>query len=198
MQKRYVKKTGEIIWINLTASIINGPDGEPLRGRGGYAQFSPLKVPASGTMFRPYIGTRRVLATLFIPPESRPNRGMTGVKVAKRAGDPMLYAQIFLYLQLLDFLTTLVGFKLGASELSPLRALPDSIRSNRRRGGFQAPGGDDGRPLPLRWVSRTWCVGSAIGTRRSWSRYLHHPGISIARVHSGDLIPYSKAWCGFR
>jgi Domain of unknown function (DUF5658) len=44
---------------------------------------------------------------------------MTGVKVAQRAGDPMLYAQIFLYLQVLDFLTTLVGFKLGASELSP-------------------------------------------------------------------------------
>ena len=31
----------------------------------------------------------------------------------------MLYAQIFLYLQVLDFLTTLVGFKLGASEMSP-------------------------------------------------------------------------------
>jgi PAS domain S-box-containing protein len=32
MQKRYVKKTGEIIWINLTASMIHGPDGEPLHG----------------------------------------------------------------------------------------------------------------------------------------------------------------------
>ena len=32
IQKRYVKKTGEIIWINLTASIILGPDGEPLDG----------------------------------------------------------------------------------------------------------------------------------------------------------------------
>jgi hypothetical protein len=32
----------------------------------------------------------------------------------------MLYAQIFLYLQILDFLTTLVGFKLGAAEMSPL------------------------------------------------------------------------------
>src|SRR4030095_399135 len=30
IQKRYVKKTGEIIWINLTASVIHGPDGEPL------------------------------------------------------------------------------------------------------------------------------------------------------------------------
>jgi PAS domain S-box-containing protein len=32
LQKRYVKKNGEIIWINLTASMIHGPDGEPLHG----------------------------------------------------------------------------------------------------------------------------------------------------------------------
>lgn len=31
----------------------------------------------------------------------------------------MAVAQIFVYLQLLDLLTTLVGFKLGASEASP-------------------------------------------------------------------------------
>jgi hypothetical protein len=31
----------------------------------------------------------------------------------------MLYAQIFVYLQVLDFLTTLVGFKLRAAEMSP-------------------------------------------------------------------------------
>ena len=31
----------------------------------------------------------------------------------------MVYVQVFLYLQLLDFLTTLVGFKLGISEASP-------------------------------------------------------------------------------
>jgi hypothetical protein len=38
--------------------------------------------------------------------------------------DAMIYAQIFLYLQVLDFMTTLVGFKLGASEMSPVvRAL---------------------------------------------------------------------------
>lgn len=33
-------------------------------------------------------------------------------------GTTMMYARIFLYLQLLDFLTTLVGFKLGAAEMS--------------------------------------------------------------------------------
>jgi PAS domain S-box-containing protein len=32
IQKRYVKKDGEIIWINLTASMIHGPGGEPLHG----------------------------------------------------------------------------------------------------------------------------------------------------------------------
>ena len=31
----------------------------------------------------------------------------------------MAVAQVFIYLQLLDLLTTLVGFKLGASEASP-------------------------------------------------------------------------------
>ena len=31
----------------------------------------------------------------------------------------MAFSQIFIYLQLLDLLTTLVGFKLGASEASP-------------------------------------------------------------------------------
>lgn len=31
----------------------------------------------------------------------------------------MLIVQVFVYLQVLDFLTTMVGFKLGASELSP-------------------------------------------------------------------------------
>ena len=34
----------------------------------------------------------------------------------------MLAIQLFVYLQLLDFLTTLVGFKLGASEASPFIA----------------------------------------------------------------------------
>jgi hypothetical protein len=34
----------------------------------------------------------------------------------------MMAVQVFIYLQLLDFLTTLVGFKLGASEASPFIA----------------------------------------------------------------------------
>jgi Domain of unknown function (DUF5658) len=36
----------------------------------------------------------------------------------------MAYTQIFLYLQVLDFFTTLIGFKLGLGEASPfIRAL---------------------------------------------------------------------------
>jgi len=31
----------------------------------------------------------------------------------------MLVVQVFIYLQVLDFLTTMVGFKIGASEASP-------------------------------------------------------------------------------
>lgn len=31
----------------------------------------------------------------------------------------MVYMQVFLYLQILDLLTTLVGFKVGAAEASP-------------------------------------------------------------------------------
>jgi hypothetical protein len=34
----------------------------------------------------------------------------------------MLIVQVFVYLQVLDFLTTLIGFKLGASEASPFVA----------------------------------------------------------------------------
>jgi hypothetical protein len=36
----------------------------------------------------------------------------------------MAYTQVFLYLQVLDFITTLIGFKLGLTEASPfIRAL---------------------------------------------------------------------------
>jgi len=35
-------------------------------------------------------------------------------------GDAVVYVQVFLYLQILDFLTTLVGLKMGISEASPL------------------------------------------------------------------------------
>ena len=34
----------------------------------------------------------------------------------------MLVIQVFVYLQVLDYLTTMVGFRLGASEVSPFIA----------------------------------------------------------------------------
>jgi uncharacterized protein DUF5658 len=34
-------------------------------------------------------------------------------------GEAVVYVHVFLYLQILDFLTTLVGLKLGISEASP-------------------------------------------------------------------------------
>src|SRR5689334_932116 len=49
---------------------------------------------------------------------------MAAERALPRAEDRMAYFQMFLYLQLLDFLTTLVGFKVGAAEASPfVRAL---------------------------------------------------------------------------
>lgn len=43
IQKRYMKRTGEIIWINLTASIINGPKGEPLHGLAMVEDITEIK-----------------------------------------------------------------------------------------------------------------------------------------------------------
>ena len=37
----------------------------------------------------------------------------------RRPGEGNVYLQLFVYLQVLDFLTTLVGFKLGIAEASP-------------------------------------------------------------------------------
>jgi PAS domain S-box-containing protein len=32
LRKRYVKKNGEIIWINLTGSVVHDKDGAPIYG----------------------------------------------------------------------------------------------------------------------------------------------------------------------
>lgn len=51
--------------------------------------------------------------------ESSPDLALT-----RLSDDRMLYVQMFLYLQVLDFFTTLIGFKMGLSEASPfIRAL---------------------------------------------------------------------------
>jgi len=43
IQKRYVKKGGEIIWISLTASMILGPNGEPLHGLAMIEDITEIK-----------------------------------------------------------------------------------------------------------------------------------------------------------
>ena len=43
MHKRYRKKSGEIIWVNLTASVISGPDGRPLHGIGMVEDVTEIK-----------------------------------------------------------------------------------------------------------------------------------------------------------
>src|SRR5215471_8643020 len=52
IQKRYVKKTGEIIWINLTASMILGPDGEALYGLAMVEDITDNKRTQDEAFFR--------------------------------------------------------------------------------------------------------------------------------------------------
>jgi signal transduction histidine kinase/ActR/RegA family two-component response regulator len=52
IQKRYVKKTAEIIWINLTASVIHGPDGEPLHGLAMVEDITEIKRTQEEALFR--------------------------------------------------------------------------------------------------------------------------------------------------
>jgi PAS domain S-box-containing protein len=52
IQKRYLKKTGEIIWINLTASVIQGPDGEPMYGLAMVEDITELKRTQEEVLFR--------------------------------------------------------------------------------------------------------------------------------------------------
>jgi PAS domain S-box-containing protein len=52
MQKRYLKKNGEIIWINLTASMILGGDGELLYGLGMVEDITEIKHAQEEALFR--------------------------------------------------------------------------------------------------------------------------------------------------
>ena len=52
IQKRYVKKNGEIIWINLTKSVIHGPDGEPLHGLAMVEDITEIKRTQEEALFR--------------------------------------------------------------------------------------------------------------------------------------------------
>ncbi len=52
IQKRYVKKSGEIIWINLTASMITGPNGEPHHGLAMIEDVTEIKRTQEEALFR--------------------------------------------------------------------------------------------------------------------------------------------------
>jgi PAS domain S-box-containing protein len=52
IQKRYVKKNGEVIWINLTASMILGPDGEPIHGLAMIEDITEIKRTQEEALFR--------------------------------------------------------------------------------------------------------------------------------------------------
>jgi PAS domain S-box-containing protein len=52
LQKRYMKKNGEIIWINLTASMLHGPDGEPLHGLAMIEDVTEVKRTHDAALFR--------------------------------------------------------------------------------------------------------------------------------------------------
>jgi PAS domain S-box-containing protein len=52
IQKRYVKKTGDVIWINLTASMILGSDGEPLHGLAMIEDITEIKRTQDEALFR--------------------------------------------------------------------------------------------------------------------------------------------------
>jgi PAS domain S-box-containing protein len=62
IQKRYVKKSGESIWINLTASIILGPDGEPLYGLAMVEDITEIKRTQEEALFRQKLETVGTLA----------------------------------------------------------------------------------------------------------------------------------------
>jgi PAS domain S-box-containing protein len=52
IQKRYVKKSGEFIWINLTASVIHGSDGETLYGLAMVEDITEIKRIQDEALFR--------------------------------------------------------------------------------------------------------------------------------------------------
>ena len=52
LQKRYVKKTGEVIWINLTVSNLLGSDGKPIHGLAMIEDITEIKRTQEDTLFR--------------------------------------------------------------------------------------------------------------------------------------------------
>jgi PAS domain S-box-containing protein len=62
MQKRYVKKNGEIIWINLTASVIRNGEGLPLYGLAMIEDITEVKRAQEDALARHKLESLGVLA----------------------------------------------------------------------------------------------------------------------------------------
>ena len=62
IQKRYVKMTGEFIWINLTASVILGADGEPHYGLAMVEDITEIKHTQEEALLRQHLESLGTLA----------------------------------------------------------------------------------------------------------------------------------------
>jgi two-component system cell cycle sensor histidine kinase/response regulator CckA len=62
LRKRYVKKTGEIIWINLTASLIRDRDGDPINGLAMIEDITEVKRSQEEALARQKLEGLGVLA----------------------------------------------------------------------------------------------------------------------------------------
>jgi PAS domain S-box-containing protein len=62
LQKRYVRKNGEIIWIKLTASVIRDQKGEPLHGLGMIEDLTEVKRAQDEALARQKLESLGVLA----------------------------------------------------------------------------------------------------------------------------------------
>jgi PAS domain S-box-containing protein len=62
IQKRYVKKTGEIIWINLTASIILGPNSEAVHGLAMVEDITEIRRSQEESLLRQKLESLGTLA----------------------------------------------------------------------------------------------------------------------------------------
>jgi PAS domain S-box-containing protein len=62
MEKRYLKKNGEIIWINLAASTILGPNGEFLHGLGMIEDITEIKRAQEEALLRQKLESLGTLA----------------------------------------------------------------------------------------------------------------------------------------
>ncbi|HEY6344193.1 MAG TPA: PAS domain S-box protein [Bryobacteraceae bacterium] len=63
IQKRYIKKSGEIIWINLTASIVFDEDGKPLHGIAMIEDVTEIKRAQEETLARQKLESLGTLAS---------------------------------------------------------------------------------------------------------------------------------------